>query len=416
MRITISKMKIKTLLLFVLLSSFIFQPAIQTILPIFQYLDEVAAIFAFLYFIISLLKNSYLNSKKILLILMIFMLIYIGVLGNILNCMQPYSAIVQDLFTCFKFFFCVLGISTMIRNKQNALFNKLSLDRYIKIVIILLFCLTVLNYFIEIFPVSEYRYGLPVQKLFMEHPTYFVGTLFCLAISLLLTSHRIDRNFIYYELIISLMVLSTLRSKAIGGIVIFWILLFANRYKIKIKTYYIIFTIIIFAILFKNQIIYYFFSSDTFARNALLSKSIEIANDFAPFGGGFASFGTWSSGVYYSPLYYLYSMSDIWGLSPNMYSFVADTFWPAVLGEFGLFGICFMLIALYISYKVLFVDVQLERNKIIALRFIYAYLLISSMAESAFFNPLSIDLIIIFGLLNNQIDSSKKSSMLLNNM
>ncbi len=65
-------------------------------------------------------------------------------------------------------------------------------------------------------------------------------------------------------------------------------------------------------------------------------------HDYVPFGSGLGSFATAAAAKEYSPLYYKYNLSDIWGLTPDDPMFLADAFYPT-LAEFGFFGLFFFL-------------------------------------------------------------------------
>lgn len=60
--------------------------------------------------------------------------------------------------------------------------------------------------------------------------------------------------------------------------------------------------------------------------------------DHLPFGTGLASYATYASGTYYSPLYYKYGLSGYHGMSPHFYEYIADTYFP-VLAQFGIIGV-----------------------------------------------------------------------------
>ena len=69
----------------------------------------------------------------------------------------------------------------------------------------------------------------------------------------------------------------------------------------------------------------------------------QILYDYFPFGSGFASYGTYSSGVYYSKIYSDYGIDGIWGMTKSYYNFIADTFYPS-LAQFGVIGVCLFFI------------------------------------------------------------------------
>ena len=74
------------------------------------------------------------------------------------------------------------------------------------------------------------------------------------------------------------------------------------------------------------------------ARVALYRGSVEIARDHFPIGAGMGRYGSWMSRVEYSPVYREYGLDSIRGLSEQNSTYATDTFWPMVLGEFGVIG------------------------------------------------------------------------------
>lgn len=71
----------------------------------------------------------------------------------------------------------------------------------------------------------------------------------------------------------------------------------------------------------------------------LYVRSIDVMKDYFPFGSGFGSYGVDASRVYYSPLYYKYGLSNIYGMTEDYNEFIADTYFPAIIAQFGLLGI-----------------------------------------------------------------------------
>jgi hypothetical protein len=90
--------------------------------------------------------------------------------------------------------------------------------------------------------------------------------------------------------------------------------------------------------------------SDLFqiARNALYIVSWKLACRYFPFGSGLGTFGGWISKINYSPIYLEYGLNFVYGLSNvEDANFICDTFWPYILGQFGMAGcICYIYIIL----------------------------------------------------------------------
>jgi hypothetical protein len=69
----------------------------------------------------------------------------------------------------------------------------------------------------------------------------------------------------------------------------------------------------------------------------LYRASFQIAADYFPFGSGLATFGGWISAIFYSPIYSKYGLESISGLEQGG-TFITDTFWPYIIGQFGILG------------------------------------------------------------------------------
>ena len=158
-----------------------------------------------------------------------------------------------------------------------------------------------------------------------------------------------------------------------------------------------------------EQIEYYFFSSiqSDSARYQLLIVSIEIAKDHFPLGSGFGTFACYYSGLSYSPLYGIYGLTNVNGLRQGATSFISDSFWPLVIGQTGFIGAVTFVLAIVMLFK------AIQRIRKTSLAY-YAsalcgicYLLISSVAESAFVHPLAVSIAMMIGLMLSQSERNK---------
>ena len=77
-------------------------------------------------------------------------------------------------------------------------------------------------------------------------------------------------------------------------------------------------------------------------RVALYVGAIAITRDHFPFGAGLGRYGSFISGVNYSPVYAQYGMDRVTGLVEERPVAITDTFWPMVLGETGIIGLLAM--------------------------------------------------------------------------
>ena len=179
---------------------------------------------------------------------------------------------------------------------------------------------------------------------------------------------------------------------------VFLLSLYVERTQKKLSLTKIAFVGVILLIFAFDQINFYFFKNDGFARKELMNASFEIAKDYFPIGTGFATFGSFYSAENYSLIYYKYNLNTVYGLSPNYHYFVADSFYPMLLGQFGYIGLFLYLICIYLLFKKI-QNIDLKKNKYVYISKICAltYLIISSTSESSFTGPMAISLALIMG-------------------
>ena len=158
--------------------------------------------------------------------------------------------------------------------------------------------------------------------------------------------------------------------------------LFAIEKDKTFKKRYIIPLIVLFGFIAGDQLEFYF--TGRTARAALLINGFTTANTYFPLGSGFATYGTAIARDYYSPLYVQYGFARIYGLSPNYTAFLTDSYWPAIMGEFGYFGIILVVVLIYFVFKRILNDCDNEYSRL-CVYFGIGILLISSIASSSFF-------------------------------
>lgn len=391
------KNKINVYFFLLILYILSFQDVLQQYIAIMQYFDEMLALFIVPIVIFEIVKHK---DLKIMLynLCIIFCLAIITVLGLIGNYVYKYqinSAIITDLLLIWKFFLVYFMFEKINKQKILGEYRK-KIVRHIKIITMVLFILTIINYVFKIFP-AQYRYGIMCNQLFYTHTTYLVSTSVFLLALYIRFEQKVNSIYVYQLLLI---IVSTMRTKAIVFVVIF--LLLGNYLKNankKIKINKIILIVIIAVFVGYQQIEFYFFEETDSARNVLFRTSIEIANDYFPLGTGFGTYGSYISGKEYSPVYQLYNINDVWGIQKDNPSFISDSFWPMILGQFGYIGAILYLLSILLIFKKIQEEYSIQNkyiyiSKIMAL----AYLMISSTSESAFVNPMAIALAIVLAI------------------
>ena len=159
----------------------------------------------------------------------------------------------------------------------------------------------------------------------------------------------VKKKYFILGLLFSIGVVMSMRMKPIGGLSVALLCgFFAGRQNVMRNSLKVGLIVIILGLFFHEEILGlviktiagYFQVPDPLkiARNALYIKSLRIAADYLPFGSGLGTFGGWIAYLYYSPLYYKYGLSNIYGLSKGG-SFACDTFWPYIIGQFGIIGL-----------------------------------------------------------------------------
>lgn len=391
----------------------IFQDLIKTVFEPMIYFDEFISLLVVPIFIVKLKKNNWKikkNKYEFIIILCICIIYIFGFLSNILFKNQRYDVAFKDMFLFTKFF-CTYFLSKLCIDNNFINDYKKRISSNIKIIIFLFFILTVLNYKFNFFAMSV-RNGKKANELFYSRPTYLAAScIFILELFILTDSSKFSRKILFVILDI-ITLCSTLRYKAIGFAsiaIVITIYLYKRNNKITMNKIGILALVAV--LITWNQISYYFLGDDSEARYILLNNAIKIAKEYFPIGAGFGTYGSYMSEIYYSPLYYKYGMDKIYGLSKSFPAFITDSFWPMIIGQFGIIGlVCYIIIII-----MLFLNIQKEysiNNKSIYIAKILCliYLLISSTAESAFTNTMSVSFAIILGINIKEVGNEKRKN------
>lgn len=393
-----------------LLYLFVFQGALIDWIPIVGYLDELYALAAVplaMYWIwlkgggISVSKQSW----RLTLCYMVFILI--GFLGSVIYQFQPINYAVIDLLLNVKFPLAILTTVWLTVFRITEWRNEL-VRKNVKGIIIFLMILLVVDLAFGLSD-GDVRYGFTSIDLIYHGTTYLAGVCVYL-FGILLLNH--ENRCLPYVCILFVLMLVTTRSKAIVSGVIwlfcyFWII----KKKKHIKIFHMAIGGLAGVFLAWQQIYYYYIQlAGHSARSVLTLTAVEIAKDYFPVGTGYGTFANYVSGINYSPVYYLYDLHNHGEIGVNARKFLSDTFWPMILAQNGLFGTIFFLLfllqLLIIIDKMHHYDIRLYAVCLGS----FAYLLISSMAESAFVHPSSIPVAITLGFaLSSYKDSWRKN-------
>ncbi len=367
----------------------------------FTYADELMVCIVALIAAVQVLrdwvdKELMLSAWGLIAFFSLLLFTAIGLYGNFLWGIQAsMRAVVIDVFTCIKFPLLLMCSLYLFRKVSIELLWMI--EREVKALVAVMLILAVANLFVNFgMAATDLRYGIRAFQFICNHPTGLVAMGVALALVLLRDPER-NRWWIVTALLV---IASSLRSKGIVFCVLTLILMFVMRGGRKLSIGYVIICIVIAILIGWNQFISYF-ASEGFARTELARTSLKVASDYFPIGSGFATFGSYVSGESYSPLYYKYDLSNVWGLEPGHTSFLSDTFWPTVVGQFGFLGLGVYVLLIGSLFKLAY---DMAGNRRIVVICCFAYLLISSTSESAFFHPLCVSLAFTLGMMAGDAD------------
>ena len=131
-----------------------------------------------------------------------------------------------------------------------------------------------------------------------------------------------------------------------------------------------------------------------------LTTAFEIFQDYIPFGSGFASFASFSSGTHYSEIYEKYGIESVKGISRDNYSYIADTYYPC-LAQFGIVGVVlYLLFFLFVFGKALkFYKRNLSDKHFVIPFLIICYFLIENIADATFTSHRGFFIMMLLGLV-----------------
>jgi hypothetical protein len=375
----------------------------------FSYVDEICAVLLFLLFGYKVFHSKVWEFNKMFLFVIavfIFYLFYsIAIRSN------TKSAILTDFIIQIKpylAFFCVYAIRPKPTDNQRKIIREL---------------IVLCSLYVFVVGVSSLVYS-DIMKYTFFHPSRLATASSILALLYLYCSDYSKTDKIVFVALLALGILSG-RSKHFGFFALstLMILYFNKSFEMKLNVRNSLFLII--AIFFTvvvawDKIELYFITGgfggqrnekDLYARMALYFFSTKIFMDYIPFGSGFASYATFSSGESYSPLYIKYGMENMHGLTKASPDFISDTYYPA-LAQFGLAGaLLFFLFWINLAVKAIkaYRYNNCRKESIIALM-IVIFFLIECTSDSTITHNRGMFIMMLAGLIFSDIRNKTTSS------
>jgi len=322
------------LIVFALIFGVIFYDSIDALG--FSYVDEICALLLLILFGYMVLgTKSWEFNKAFLFVIAVFLfyLVYSFVIQS-----NAKGAILTDFVIQSKpylSFFCVYAMRPVFSENQKTIIRQL-------IVLCSLYVFVIGAISLVYYEVITYTFG---------HVSRVATASTVLAMLYLYCSNFTKKDKYVFIFILAIGLLST-RSKHFGFFAIstLIVLYFNNVTKMKFNFRNVLFFMAAFGVTILvswNKINYYFITGgfgsgreadNLYARMALYYYAIPILKDYFPFGSGFASYATYTSGTSYSSIYTKYDMNNMFGLTKSNPAFISDTYYP-VLAQFGFVGV-----------------------------------------------------------------------------
>ncbi|MDR1809932.1 MAG: hypothetical protein LBR34_05980, partial [Prevotella sp.] len=280
----------------------------------YNWIDEALALVLFAWTImyaIRVKKEPFDKETLIFTCIALFYLLYSFLIRSNIP-----IAICSDFFVQVKPFigyFMFIYIGFTLNDRQKEILKQLSL---------FLFFVTLALLIINL-PTGLMRTLIHV----FGHPTHYGTGLISIAFVYLFCSDlKNKKDVLIFVIILSFSLLST-RSKIYGfyAAAMFFTLVLRGNIVLKFSLRNILILAMLIPIVVYvawTKINFYFvdfndFDKETIARPMLYYTGWQLLFDYFPFGSGLASFGSFHSGVYYSPLYEEYGLDMVWGLEPE---------------------------------------------------------------------------------------------------
>lgn len=399
----------KTGIFLLIAGLFLFQDKLQDWWMPFQYFDEGFAMLAVPLFVLRTAqkRTSLAYSKRFIVFLLLLTVFWLfGWAGYFRYQYQPLAEAVKDSYVNLKFFLATAAAflifadgETDFRSLKNTLWPVL---RWITVA---LFVICVVDLFFGVFS-SEFRGSLRAVKLYYSAYTYLVAHCILMSAMFLWYYDDQEKKIIPYLLMLAFIVYCTRRVKGFGAIacivpIYLFILRRQRHLSRKVKIFLVCAMSLAGAAGLYQLVSYYFVMGTESARAMLTLASPFVAWDHFPTGSGWATFGSAFSADPYSPVYGMYRMAGIWGISPSYPAFVSDTYWPMLLAETGYFGFASFLGALVLFVK-LVIPSRKQRPAYASVLMVLLYLLISSTSESSLASPMAVPMAFWIGFLSAQ--------------
>lgn len=340
----------------ILLPIVLFFNAFMTQLPLPScagYLDEAFELTVAVLLFIKIITNKHIGINKYdkRVIWCILLTILVGLFGNVLFWYaNSAEAIFRDIVQYMKFPITYLAVKYLRIGYDCADFCKKRFSGFVKFATVALFLFGVASLITDIgMSQDEIRHRIRPYQFLFGHPTNLVlCSIFLLAMLEYETIFVRKSSFIYELMLVGTVILS-MRTKGFVIVAAYLFIKYAGNWMRRFKIlYWVGITVVIFAAAYSKLNLVFSYSAS--GRMSLYTGSIELMKKCFPIGSGFATWASHLSGKYYSLVYDIIDVPEIFD-GGNPTAVLGDTGYPYYIGQFGVVGIILFIVMMYSIYR-----------------------------------------------------------------
>ena len=413
MRNTKLRITLREVLYIIAAVAVIFEIYLMKPIPQFRFVDEGIAVFCLAIILFKAFLKGLDRSQTYMLLLML-LLLGIGLASNYYTKLyRTTDAIITDVGNTFKVFVTYVGATLYLKPVKDKKRIIKVLATIMRLFVVVLFVALLLHLTGIRTMGNDIRYGIPSFK-FINDGAGQLSFMFYSVFLILAVDMRYDQrkrqSKMLFLIIAAIVWAFTLRTRAFLYIgmffLLYWLLIVKGR-EIKLNWKTILIATLAMVVFSLDQIEAYFGSEKT-ARYVLLERGIYTMKRFFPFGAGFSCYGTDAAIKYYAKLYVLYGFVEVWGLSPYYSLFAHDTYWPAIMGQFGFFGTIVMIMIVARWAKDLLSRAKYDKYAYLAGLFIVMTQVSASIASPTFFHFITVGVCFLLPILFDDSNLNKE--------
>lgn len=299
-----------------------------------SYLDEVIGILSAFYLLFF--RNRMEKRDVITIVLLAVVSIY-GLISNTVSGLTSnYFSIFVDVLAESKVLLSYFAVKYFLNDSEKQSIIEL-LTGISALFTIASFICGIISLFKDIGMSGLERYGIRSFHFIFDMEHQFMAVyMFIFAVLVCNTRMKHGTKVLFYIMAMISMILTTKAPPILFSIIFVGLSFYFKKHK-KLSTWIIIIGIIMVIIVGQYQIHEYLLNEDS-PRHLFIKYAIKTANNYFPFGSGFATYGSDQAARVYSRLYYQYGFNKLNGMNPDNPAFLSDTFWPMAIGQFGWVG------------------------------------------------------------------------------